>query len=369
MKIVHLSYHYSPKKDPQQWIRGFEFFYGIWERLAAHHEIIFINFIDYKGKIKHNGIYHWFLKKSGYALRVPLGLHWVVRALKPDVVMVHGIMSPLQVYLLRLQMGNKVKIVLQHHAEQAFKNKLKKAVQRMADKGTDAYFFTGKDHALPWLKAGLISDARKVKEIMEVSSTFQPSDKSRARQELDMQYSPETKLYLWIGHLNANKNPVLAVRAFVRFVEETDANAILCMIFQSTALLDDIKALLADHPKAAGQVKLVGKVPHSDLAPWLSAGDFIISTSYYEGSGVAVCEGMSCGCIPILSDIPSFRFMTGGRCGVLFETGSEDALVGALKQSILMDMESEQQKTTQQYHKHLSASAIAARIQEELTAL
>jgi glycosyltransferase involved in cell wall biosynthesis len=45
---------------------------------------------------------------------------------------------------------------------------------------------------------------------------------------------------------------------------------------------------------------------------------------------LAVIEAMSCGCVPIVSDIPSFRRITGdGRFGRLFPVGESRELAKA----------------------------------------
>jgi glycosyltransferase involved in cell wall biosynthesis len=366
MKIVNLTYKYFPGNDPEGWIGGFRFFYGIWEEVSSNNEVTYIHFTDHRGNIVRNGLRHLFMKCSPSGLLLPYLLHRRIRGMEPDAVVVHGLMFPLQLLLLRRQLGKKVKIIVQHHAEGPPQNSLKMLLQRMADRCVDAYFFTGKGHADRWVSAGLIGDAGKVKEIMEVSSVFRPMDKTAARRATGIR---ERHVYLWVGHLNANKNPLLATRAFLRFLYDHQADAALYMIFQSNALLDELKAVLAEQAPASAHIHLVGKVSHQDLGPWFSAADFIISSSYYEGSGVAVCEGISCGCIPILTDIAPFRFMTGGTCGLLYEAVNEDALAEALEKSGRLDIAAESRKTLDQYHRELSFKAIAGRIQEVLAGL
>ena len=90
---------------------------------------------------------------------------------------------------------------------------------------------------------------------------------------------------------------------------------------------------------------MVGRIAHEELENWFNAADFIITGSHYEGSGVAIAEAMSCGCIPITTDFISFRKMTGaGRCGFMFDTGNESSLLNALEQSIQADREIEREK-------------------------
>jgi len=367
MKIVNVVYKSFPEhNDPGKWIDDFGFYHGIWEAVATQQEVIFLESIDYNGIIERRGIKYLFRKRTATESSWPFRLNREIAALKPDVVMIHSLQFPVQVILLRLQLDRKVKIVVQHHAEQAFRNPVKKFVQRITDRCVQAYFFTSEGLAAPWLQAGLIRNKHKVREIMEVSSVFRQESKTDTHKVTGMTNACN---YLWVGHLNVNKNPLLVVRSFIRLISAGQVDANLYMIFQSESLLSEIWQLLAQHPGMERHIHLVGKVPHAQLQPWFSAADFIISSSYYEGSGVAVCEGMSCGCIPILTDIPSFRFMTGGNCGFLYEPGNEDALLKALQQSYKADKQSAESATLKQYHDHLSFEAIAAKIQEVLSSL
>lgn len=367
MRIITLAYNRYPEaNDAEKWIDDFRFYNGIWEAAALHNEVINLSFINYEGTMERRGIRHIFQKQSKRSLLFPFALHRQLAAMKPDVVFVHSLLFPLQVLLLRRQLGDQVKIVVQHHAELPFRNSIKKLIQRMADKSVDAYFFTGRGLAASWIDAGLISPG-KVKEVMEVSSVFEQEDKAQARIRTGIK---ATHAYLWIGHLIARKDPLLVVKAFLRFVALGATDAALYMVFQSNALLGQLQEELDKHPEVAGAVHLVGKIPHPGLQSWCSAADYIISSSHHEGSGIAVCEGMSCGCIPVLSDIPSFRFMTGnGQCGFLYEAGNEDALLHALQATRETDKTTAQQQTLAYYREHLSFEAVAADIQTELALL
>ena len=102
---------------------------------------------------------------------------------------------------------------------------------------------------------------------------------------------------------------------------------------------------------------------HDDLQFWYNSVDYIISGSHYEGSGIAICEGMSCGCIPVLTDIPSFRMMTDhGKLGVLYPAGDENALVDALKKASELDIAVEKMKVLDRFQRELSFEAIAGKI-------
>jgi glycosyltransferase involved in cell wall biosynthesis len=153
------------------------------------------------------------------------------------------------------------------------------------------------------------------------------------------------------------------VKAFLRFSLDYPMVK-MYMMYHTYDLLDKIKEIINDHPNK-NAIELVGQVPHDDLLYWFNSADFIVSGSHYEGSGTAVCEAMSCGCIPILTDIFSFRAMTdNGKCGILYEPGNEDALYYALRLSQKIDMEQKRRLTLEQFMTNLSFNAIANRIQQ-----
>lgn len=109
-----------------------------------------------------------------------------------------------------------------------------------------------------------------------------------------------------------------------------------------------------------GNVKLIGRLPHDDLLYWYNSADFIISGSHHEGAGIAVCEAMSCGCIPVLTNIYSFRMMTAeGRCGLLYKPGNTNSLLEALMKTMNMNIADEKKKVMSRFEEKLSYDAIA----------
>ncbi|HEY6504012.1 MAG TPA: glycosyltransferase, partial [Chitinophagaceae bacterium] len=128
-------------------------------------------------------------------------------------------------------------------------------------------------------------------------------------------------------------------------------------------LLQQVKDLIHANEKGTGAVILIGKVDHQQMQDWYNSADFIISGSHYEGSGIAVCEAMSCGCIPVVTNILSFRGMTGqGKCGLLYEPGKDKELLAALLSTGKMDVEKERAKVLAQFNEELSFGAIAGKI-------
>lgn len=361
MKIINLTYRRFFIQDLTQWIRGFRLYYGIWEEMARRHDVRYYHFSHQQTTITENGVRHCFIKASDKALKLPFSLHQRIRTAGPDVVIVHGMMYPWQILLLSLQVHD-ARIWVQHHAELPVRHPIKKWLQKRADRKIQGYFFTGKDLAQPWLAAGLIKKPEKIFELMEVSSVFEKQKKSECREKLNIQ---SNQSILWVGHLNENKNPLLAASAFLKLQERQSFDADLYFIFQTDQLLDELKQLLQKSPLASKRIHLIGKVAHEAMQDWYSAVDFIFSTSNYEGSGTAVCEAMSCGCVPVLSDIPSFRFMAGGS-GFLAKKGDEQSFTEALKTALAADYEGERKRVLDRYQQALSFEAIAWELERAL---
>jgi glycosyltransferase involved in cell wall biosynthesis len=356
MKIVHVSYaRVMEYSDPEEWLKKIDFFTGIVDQMGLQHDVLSLHCINYEGIIKRGKGNYNFLKTGSLSPLFPFRLHAVIKAFKPDAVIVHGIHFAWQIFLLQLQLGNKIRIYAQHHAERPLRFH-KKYLHRINDKIIRAYFFSSVDLASGWVKKGLIKDESKVREIMEASSVFHVMDKQIAQRITGV---AGFRNYLWIGRLNTNKDPVTLIKGFIQFLRE-ERKAKLYVIFQENELLDEIKSLAGDYSE---NIFLIGKIPHAELLYWFNSVDFVISTSHYEGSGIAVCEAMSCGCIPIVTDIPSFRMMTNnGTCGLMFRPGDVRDCYTALTKSRTLLLPIEREKVLRQFNENLSFGAIAAKM-------
>ena len=361
MKYVFVSYNYSPDiSSPEQWLDRIKIYRGSLECLSRENEVIRIEQINYTGIFSHQGVQYYFVKNGNKKSHFPWRLNRLVKNLKPDTVIVHGLHYPLETIQLRMQLGKKIKIIAQNHAERPFTG-IKKILQQIADRCIDGYFFSSKAMGAEWVSKGNLASLEKIHEVMEVSSVFSPVDKELARSKTKSTGNP---VFLWVGRLNENKDPLTVIKAFLQFAKQQPM-ARLYMIFHTSELLDEIRNLLGQHKANEEVIILVGKVEHNDMLYWLNSADFIVSGSHYEGSGTAVCEAMSCGCIPILTDIFSFQMISdNGRCGLLYEAGNEQALISAFLKTTKMNLGEERNKTLEQFRKKLSFEAIAVAIQE-----
>ena len=355
MKLVFTSYVSSPEYDePGPWLKRIEGYTGILERLCKRHRVTAFEHISYEGKLEQNGVTYYFNRLKNKISRFPHRLHSIIKKTTPDVVFINGFF-PFQVLQLRFALERSVKIIILHRAEKPFTG-WKKYLQRIADRYIYAYLFVSFEFGRQWEDAGNLSSA-KVHEVMQASSVFHPHDKQISKNKLSITGSP---IFLWVGRLERNKDPLTIVKAFTAFVHQCP-HAKLYMIYQSDELLPEVINLTSN--SMANGIQLIGKVAHEELQSWYNSADFIVSSSHYEGSGVAVCEAMSCGCIPIVTNIISFRKMTGnGKCGLLYDPGNEQDLLANLLAAVRLIFEEERIKVLEQYKNELSFEAIADKI-------
>ncbi|HZB12672.1 MAG TPA: glycosyltransferase family 4 protein [Chryseolinea sp.] len=354
MRIVNLTYALiRGYNKPESWLKRLDFYTAQLEALRPFAETKSIHLIDYEGiLVKHDVEYH-FLKLTKWQLLFPVRLHRYVDNLKPDVVVIQGLIFPWQVLWLTFHLKRKVKLVAVHHAERPLRFP-KSLLQKVADRFIHAYFFAAVDLGKRWVDKGQISSLNKIHEIMEVSSFFYPTNVNDLLQRRNN--------YLWVGRLDDNKDPATLVKAFARFLQD-EPSATLKIVYRAGNHRDDIERLLTSLEIDRKQIVLIENVDHDEMLHWYNDAAFVISTSHYEGSGAAVCEGMACGCIPIVTNIPSFRMMTqSGKVGFLFAPGDVNGLHQALRSSRQVSLLDERKKVLTQFQENLSCDAISKKM-------
>jgi len=320
--------------------------------LTSKIEVHDVKVISYSGIILRNGVKHHFIKVAKAKIRRVLAINNYVKQLKPDIVLVAGLVFPFHLLSLRLILSPSIKIFVQHHAERPLRGP-KAWVQRIADNYISGYFFTSKGIAAEWINRRMIN-ASKITEVMEASSVITCITGNEAIALTQVKEGS----YLWVGGLHARKDPVTLVKGFASFCK-TRPGKKLYMVYGSDELLPEVRRLIKEY-NLNSNIHLVGKVPHDQMTYWYNSVDFIISTSHHEGSGVAICEAMSCGCIPVLTNIPSFQMMTNnGKCGLLFDVGDSDSLAKALDMTLQIDKEKFKALVFKHYDTKLSFPAIA----------
>jgi glycosyltransferase involved in cell wall biosynthesis len=226
--------------------------------------------------------------------------------------------------------------------------------------------FTARSQAAPFLSAGVLRPNIPIFEVIEVSSAFTPGDQQAARAATGLDGDP---CVLSVANLNARKDPITVLNAVARVANEFPGLR-LHMCFRDTALLDAVQARIAGDPALADRVRLIGDVPHRRIEMHFRAADFLIQASHMESTGVVAIEALSCGTTPLVTDIPSFRRITGhGAFGALIPVGDAAALADAIRDWCRRDRPTLRRRAREHFERELSFDAIGGQLREAYEAL
>jgi glycosyltransferase involved in cell wall biosynthesis len=262
-------------------------------------------------------------------------IHRVAAGLRPDIAHVQGLLFPWQVRLLRRALPRGSAIVAQDHSGVFFERgnptslsaRLRRAWYRAGLVAADGFLFSVREQAESWRAAGAIAASQPVYEVLESSRRLRPMPRAHARAASGLHGNPAV---LWVGRLNANKDPLTVLAGFERALPLLP-QARLAMTYLTDDMLPEVRARLAASPALAERVDLLGCLPYDRMAALLSAADLFVLGSHRESSGYALIEAIACGAVPVVTDIPSFRAITaGGRLGRLWPPGDARALSEAL---------------------------------------
>lgn len=362
MRIVSLTYVNSPGFDqPLDWIRQLYAFTGVFEQLSRQHTVYCIEQINYTGDIQHNGVQYYFRKYGEGVSRFPFALHRLVKQLDPDIVLVRGLHFPLQIIQLRRAIGKKPRIIVENHFDRV-PGRIKRVLQRIASRSVDAYHFISLGNAQEWIDSGIIRRYKLV-EIPAGSAKLTPSDKEASKRRLGLN---GTLNFLWVGSLSKRKDPLTIIHAFEKYLE-VHSGSRLYMVYQSEELLPVIKNKIEENKMLEQAVILIGRVSNEQLGAWYSAADFYISGSHGEGGSIAMLEAMACGCIPVVTAIPSALAATmNGKFGFHFAPGNADDLYKQLLYINALPVNEFSQQVKGHFQQELSFEAIARRFMQSI---
>lgn len=357
--LIDCSFDQLPEfGEPAQALAAHAPGFGYAEYLQEKMRVIIIEHIAQENEVVSHGVpYHFFKsgKRRPFAFRK---MAHFIRKKHPDVVLVQGLIFPLEVILLRLQLNHKIIFLAQHHGEVPGR-RFRRLLGKIADHIIRGYLFTSLDNAALWVSAGIIAGYHKCYEVPEASTSFERQDKVASRKRLQLK-NDET--FLWVGRLNADKDPLTVLNGFNNYISLGN-HAKLIMIYQENELLPAIQEFIFTHPCLMRSVALMGKMDHNYLPFWYSASDFFLAGSHHEGSGYALIEAMSCGCIPVVTNIPSFRKLTDfGRYGFLYEPGNASDLLRALLSLKQIDRENLSLEIREYFVKELSFRGVAEKL-------
>ncbi|HWY13986.1 MAG TPA: glycosyltransferase family 4 protein [Rhizomicrobium sp.] len=295
---------------------------------------------------------------AGYA---PWRLARAVKALQPDVIHVNGLGFPFHTRAL-CALGQPV--LVQDHA--APPRSRMRGLRSWGLAKIAGVAFTASEQAAPFFLDESLKPQTPVFSILESSTHFRDGDTAGARIATGLHGHPAI---LWVGHLNANKDPITILEAFSRALPRIP-EAHLSYCFRHAPLLDCLRARLAANPDLSARVHLLGAVPHEQVELLCRAADIFVLGSKRESCGYALLEALACGATPIVSDIPAFRAITAhGAIGTLCNPGDIDAFAHALVTLSDHALDALREKAVRHFKSELSFPAVGKKLAAAYQAL
>jgi glycosyltransferase involved in cell wall biosynthesis len=329
VRIAQIGFYRDPAdRSPEELLEAWPTLVEVAESVAkAGAGVSVVQSSGHSRYFRRNGVDYHFLPLVGGRWQLPSHdtLAALIRGMAPQVLHVHGLGFPDEV-LLMAETAPAIPILLQDHANRPPRWWRRSAWKRCA-RTVGGIAFCQRQQARPFIESGVLPRDVPVYEIPESTSRFVAGDRQAARHDTGIAGDPAL---LWVGHLDINKDPLTVLDGVAHATHELPGLQLWCC-FGTGPLLRQVRRRIASDGRLDGRVHLLGQVPHAQVERLMRAADFFISGSHRESTGYALIEALACGLPPLVTDIPSFRALTGnGSVGRLWRAGDALSLCSAL---------------------------------------
>lgn len=136
------------------------------------------------------------------------------------------------------------------------------------------------------------------------------ADSDRIAKRRSLRLPKDVRLFVTSGRVEREKRCEELVKFFV---EKVQSKQVGLLVLGDGSRLDSCRKIARNCPN----VIFTGRV--SNVSDYLQCADCYVSYSKSEGMSMAVCEAISCGLFPVLSDIPSHQDVAKPIGGLLFK--------------------------------------------------
>ncbi len=359
MKVTFVNYYYDKDIPIDNYLIKYPTIHG-WCKALMHlgTQVDVYHRFSKDGVIQKDGV-NYFLIKDDKKFNLnwnenPKSFHEKISNGNNEIIHINSFRYAYQASLLKQKIPS-AKIIIQHHAEKPG-HIIKRFLLRKFSSSVDGFIFSSKEIYEDWLAKKIIPNGKYFAEIMEGSSDFTYKNRDEARLITGISGKP---ILLWVGRLNENKDPITVLAGFTKLLNDFP-EARLYMVFSDDQLKQQVLSVIEQNSILKKSVTLPGFINHKEIDSYYNSADYFVLGSHYEGSGFSLVEAMSCGVVPIVTDIPSFRMITNkGQIGGLWKCGDADSFYNIAKKNIIKPLEVESKKCVDYFSDNLSFPAIA----------
>ena len=355
LRVVQLGVLLDPQRSPSQMMNDWWAMVDTAEMVArAGAEVVVVQASRVAETVQQREVtYHFLVPQAGRTLCGSGRFAQLLAKLTPDVVHVHGL-GFAQELLDLAQCLPDTPILVQDHAD-GVPGIWRRRRHRRALAAVSGLAFCALGQAEPFRRSGMIAPGTRLFEIPECSSRFTPGDQDGARGITGMAGDPAV---LWVGRLNANKDPLTVLDGVSRVMEQLPGLELWCC-FGQAPLRAEVERRMAADSRLRGHVHLLGSVPHGRVEQLMRAADLFVLGSHHEGSGFSVIEALACGLPPVITDIPSFDALTAhGAVGALWRCEDASALAEALLRAAAWPRAAARAAARAHFDRELSCDAV-----------
>jgi glycosyltransferase involved in cell wall biosynthesis len=287
-----------------------------------------------------HGVDYYFIDVSGATTAASRANRFVrlLGEIEADVLHVHGLGFAEDAFAISQRLP-QLPLIFQDHADRPPRWWWHRPKWRRWYASASGVVFTAPAQVRPFTHAGLFGPLTQFFAIPESSSRFGLGSRADARVATGLHGDP---CVLWVGHLAAGKDPLAVLDGMAQAALRLPGLQLWCA-FGNAPLLEDVRKRIDHDPHLAGRVHLMGKVPHAQIESLMQAADLYVSGSHAESCGYALLEALASGVTPVVTDIPSFRALTGdGRIGHLWPPGDATRLAESLVRAASTSLSPEQ---------------------------
>lgn len=329
-------------REPAQMMSRFPLLAQLPAALADRgHEVVVLQLAPKRSDLQHGGVRYqfrtpgWMVLKLGAMLQrwrphegpAYYQIAWrqalAILRQRPDIVHIFGLtLDPQLALLVRAAKVVGAGVLVHYHGGYPPRGRFARWFAQRHLQMIDRVLMTTAEQRAPWIEAGMLAP-EQFRTMIESSVLMQPHDRSLAREQTKMHGDP---VFVSTGRLDLVKDPKTMLRAFAMSVEHLP-DPKLYLYYLDAPMIDELRQQVAGDARIRERVEFRGAASSEEMGAIYSSADFFLQASRREWSGLALIEALACGCIPIVSDIPSFRRLTdNGRVGRLFAAGDARAM-------------------------------------------
>lgn len=173
-----------------------------------------------------------------------------------------------------------------------------------------------------------VDPAKIVVAPVAVDEDLCPMLREAAQQQLERRFNLKGPFILFVGMIEARKNPANVVRAFGRLAGEFPHKLVLIGArgYRAREVFEAVAQLGLQE-----RVAEMGYLPdYFQLRAFYSAADVFVFPTRYEGFGLPVLEAMACGC-PVVTSANSSMREVGGEAALYADPESVEGLAAAMR--------------------------------------